>query len=77
MDYRRCKRKKKKVAGEGVIGLQPILEAGETFEYNSWVQIMTPLGQMSGEYLMKNIEKKFFFFVSIPVFTLVQPQALN
>lgn len=40
------------VEGEGVIGQQPILEPGESFEYASFCPLPTPWGTMEGSYLL-------------------------
>jgi ApaG protein len=38
------------VRGPGVVGKQPRLEPGESFEYSSWCPLKTPTGSMRGEY---------------------------
>ncbi len=40
------------VEGEGVVGQQPTLRTGETFEYTSWAPISTEWGTMEGAYEM-------------------------
>lgn len=40
----------KLVRGEGVVGEQPVLHAGETFEYSSMCPLETPWGTMEGTY---------------------------
>jgi ApaG protein len=42
----------KEVKGPGVVGQQPLLKAGESFQYSSWSRIDTPTGTMSGTYQM-------------------------
>ena len=39
------------VKGLGVIGQQPVLKPGESFEYTSWTRIATPNGTMRGTFL--------------------------
>jgi ApaG protein len=39
-----------KVKGEGVVGEQPHLEPGESFEYTSGCRLRTPTGTMHGQY---------------------------
>ena len=39
------------VRGLAVIGQQPILKPGESFEYTSWTRIATPNGTMRGTFL--------------------------
>lgn len=64
------------VRGEGVVGKQPKLEAGNTFEYTSWAMLRTPFGTMSGEYLMERSDGTRFE-AKISEFVLTQPNALN
>ena len=42
----------KEVRGPGVIGKQPVLEPGESFEYTSGCALTTPFGSMRGTYQM-------------------------
>jgi ApaG protein len=60
------------VEGEGVIGKQPTLAAGEKFEYASGVPLTTPTGFMEGTYHMSN-QKGERFDVVIPAFSLDSP----
>ena len=39
-----------KVKGLGVVGQQPLLQPGETFEYTSATRLRTPTGTMHGQY---------------------------
>jgi len=40
------------VRGDGVVGQQPMIEPGETFEYDSGTPLTTPSGIMVGSYQM-------------------------
>ncbi|HLK48057.1 MAG TPA: Co2+/Mg2+ efflux protein ApaG [Bryobacteraceae bacterium] len=40
------------VRGPGVIGQQPTLAPGESFQYSSWCPLKTPTGSMRGSYQM-------------------------
>ncbi|MFO0600897.1 MAG: Co2+/Mg2+ efflux protein ApaG [Myxococcaceae bacterium] len=64
------------VRGEGVVGKQPRLEPGESFEYTSWAMLRTPFGSMRGEYLMERSDGGKFE-AKIGEFALTQPNALN
>jgi ApaG protein len=67
------------VRGPGVIGEQPVLEPGDTFEYTSGTPLATPSGIMAGEYHMEN-ERGESFDIEIPAFSLdspYQPVRLN
>ncbi len=64
------------VRGEGVVGKQPRLESGDSFEYTSWAMLRTPFGTMRGEYVMERIDGSRFE-AKIGEFVLTQPNALN
>lgn len=57
------------VRGPGVVGQQPTLKPGATYEYTSGVPLSTPTGIMSGRYEMMNQDGEFFD-VEIPAFSL-------
>jgi len=60
------------VRGEGVVGEQPVLSPGESFEYTSGVPLSTPSGIMVGAYVMET-EAGESFTVDIPAFSLDSP----
>lgn len=62
-----------KVDGPGVVGEQPLLEAGETFEYTSGTPLETPTGFMEGIYHMVITLSGESFDVEIPPFSLDSP----
>ena len=64
------------VRGLGVVGQQPLLRAGEQFEYTSWATLTTPAGTMRGEYVCVTEEAQFFQ-APIPEFALVMPRTLH
>lgn len=57
------------VRGPGVVGEQPILEPGESFDYTSFCPLKTPQGNMRGTYQMVTEEGESFD-AQIPPFTL-------
>ncbi|MBX6328509.1 MAG: Co2+/Mg2+ efflux protein ApaG [Pseudolabrys sp.] len=57
------------VKGAGVVGEQPVLKPGESFEYTSGVPLPTPSGFMVGSYGMVT-EKGEHFDIDIPAFSL-------
>lgn len=67
----------REVEGEGVIGLQPVLEPGKHHEYISWTNLMSDIGKMHGIYTMQKISDGSEFEVEIPEFTMVAPFRLN
>jgi ApaG protein len=62
-----------RVHGAGVIGEQPTLEPGESFEYTSGTPLDTPTGFMSGLYHMVVSHTGEAFDVVIPAFSLDSP----
>jgi len=62
------------VCGEGVVGQQPVLDPGETFEYASHCRLKTEWGTMEGMYRM-NAERVEPFDVAIERFYLVGREA--
>ncbi len=60
------------VRGDGVVGEQPVLEPGESFEYTSGTPLATPSGMMMGSYQMANATGEMFD-VDIPAFSLDSP----
>jgi len=64
------------VKGQGVVGKQPLLRPGESFEYTSGASIPTPVGTMRGSYQMV-AEDGVTFDVPIPAFTLSVPRTLH
>jgi ApaG protein len=65
------------VSGEGVIGQQPILEAGEIFTYTSGCELHSEIGTMSGFYTFLNLVTNDTVRVDIPTFHLIYPGRLN
>ena len=60
------------VRGDGVVGKQPLLAPGESFEYTSGTPLQTPSGFMGGAYQMQTGEGEQFD-VEIPTFSLDSP----
>ena len=61
------------VQGEGVVGEQPVLAPGQSFEYTSGTPLGTPSGFMRGAYHMVVTATGEAFDVSIPAFSLDSP----
>jgi len=68
---------RREVEGEGVIGLQPVIEAGKTYAYKSSCDFTTDTGKMYGHYTMKNLNSGADFQATIPSFMLMVPHKLN
>ena len=60
------------VRGPGVVGEQPILGPGDSFEYTSGTPLKTPSGLMVGSYEMES-EGGARFDVPVPAFSLDSP----
>ena len=64
------------VRGLGVVGAQPLLQPGESFEYTSGASIATAVGTMRGSYQML-AEDGARFEAPIAEFTLSVPRVLH
>jgi ApaG protein len=64
--------KVEEVQGPGVVGNQPVLAPGQSFEYTSGCPLTTPFGSMHGTYQMIN-QGKEQFDIEIAPFTLTEP----
>jgi len=64
------------VRGLGVVGAQPLLEPGQSFEYTSGAAIATAVGTMKGAYQMVASDGTRFE-APIPEFTLSVPRVLH
>ena len=64
--------KVQEVRGDGVVGEQPVLDPGTSFEYTSGTPLSTPSGIMAGTYQMKPTDGDCFD-VTIPTFSLDSP----
>jgi ApaG protein len=67
----------REVEGEGVVGIQPILQPGERYQYVSGCNLRTEMGKMYGTYIMENLNNKKSFEVNIPIFEMVVPFKMN
>jgi ApaG protein len=67
----------REVEGEGVVGLQPVIEPGTSHAYVSGCQLSTEIGSMKGHYYMTRVLKDTEFTVDIPEFQLIVPYKLN
>ncbi len=60
------------VRGDGVVGEQPVIEPGASYEYTSGAPLSTPSGVMSGSYQMETASGARFE-AEIPAFSLDSP----
>ena len=65
-----------RVKGPGVVGEQPVLSPGSSFEYTSFCELKTAVGSMHGSYQMVTADGDRFDATIAP-FTLAVPNALN
>jgi ApaG protein len=61
--------RRQEVRGPGVVGEEPVLKSGESFEYTSGVPLQTPSGFMVGSYGMVSSSGEHFD-IEIPAFSL-------
>ena len=64
------------VRGDGVVGRQPVIEAGADHVYSSFCVLPTPFGVMQGSYTMRGSDGREFE-AGIPLFRLTVPGLLN
>jgi len=64
------------VRGPGVVGLQPKISAGQSFDYDSACPLRTSSGTMKGSYQFMS-EDSETFDIEIPEFYLIAPTAVN
>ncbi len=63
--------RKEEIEGEGVVGEQPVLQPGQSYEYSSYCPLPTPTGNMRGYFHFIDTDKEPFS-VKVPVFFLRQ-----
>jgi ApaG protein len=63
---------RQEVEGEGVVGEQPMIAPGDSFDYVSGCPLATPTGEMEGTYRMVRADGSYFD-AEIPRFPLVGP----
>lgn len=68
--------KVQEVRGEGVVGEQPVLPPGGSYQYTSGAVLETPVGTMQGSYRMV-ADDGHDFDADIPTFRLAVPNVLN
>ncbi|MFT4095278.1 MAG: Co2+/Mg2+ efflux protein ApaG [Niabella sp.] len=67
----------REVEGEGVVGVQPVLQPGESYQYMSGCNLCTDMGKMKGAYEMENLNLHKKFQVLIPEFEMIIPAKAN
>lgn len=68
--------KVEEVAGDGVVGEQPKLGPGDSYQYTSGCPLSTPSGIMVGHYTMADVDGRTFD-VAIPAFSLDVPNRIR
>ncbi len=67
----------REVEGEGVVGVQPEISPGTSYQYVSGCNLRSEIGKMIGTYQMENINTRKQFDVLIPAFEMCAPFKLN
>ena len=67
----------REVEGDGVVGQQPIIVSGDSYQYTSAANLNSDIGKMYGTYLMENLFNKKKIRVTIPEFQLIAPAKMN
>ena len=68
---------KSEVEGVGVVGEQPILIPGQSYQYVSGCNLLSDMGKMAGVYIMEREIDGEIFHVTIPEFMMVVPYKFN
>ena len=68
--------RRQEVRGLGVVGVQPRIPPGESYQYTSGAMLETAVGTMEGSYRMVRDDGREFS-VPIPAFRLAVPHAVN
>ena len=68
--------KNQEVHGEGVVGRQPRLISGESFQYSSGAILETAVGTMQGDYEFIT-DSGVIFNAPVPTFVLADPTTLH
>lgn len=68
---------RREVEGEGVVGLQPVIDPGENHEYVSGCNLKSDFGTMKGSYQVKRLVDNEEFEVTIPEFYLEALYRMN
>ncbi len=64
------------VVGEGVVGQQPVIDAGKAYRYSSGAILESPVGTMEGHYVLVDDAGRQFQ-LAIPRFRLCMPGVLH
>ncbi len=67
----------REVEGEGVVGVQPVIASGASYQYISGCNLRSEIGKMNGTYMLENVHNRKTFEVTIPSFELQVPFKLN
>ncbi len=67
----------RQVEGEGVVGQQPVLKPGETYQYVSGCNLKSEMGKMWGFYTFADLSTKKTFRADIPDFQMIAPMKLS
>ena len=67
----------REVEGEGVVGIQPIINSGDFYQYISGCNLRTEIGKMYGTYLIENLNNQKQYKIIIPTFLMAVPFKLN
>ncbi len=67
----------REVDGEGVVGVQPVIDPTASYQYISGCNLRSEIGKMHGTYLLENVNNKKTFEVLIPSFEMHAPFKMN
>ena len=67
----------REAVGDGVVGVQPLIDSGNSYQYVSGCNLRTEIGRMHGTYVFEDLHRKKTFKAFIPSFEMFAPFKLN
>lgn len=71
------KAENREVQGDGVVGMQPVIDSDSSYQYMSGCNLKSDMGKMHGTYFMENCFNKKRFKIRVPIFEMIAPFRLN
>jgi ApaG protein len=63
----------REIEGKGVVGVQPVIDSGDSYQYVSDCNLQSEIGKMEGQYAFENLESHLIQNIAVPEFVMVAP----